>query len=210
MTLIFDFDGTLVDSLNFIIRVFNHLADKFHFRKIHENDIPYIRDLNSKELIQYLQIPFYKIPKILSLARRLFRKDIKELTPFPNLNEVLFTLKQNISEFGIVTSNSKENVSAWLQHQKMDSLFNFIHVESTYFGKKKSLEKIIHAHGINKSKACYIGDETRDIEAAKQCEIYSVAVTWGFNSEKTLLSCHPDYLARQPEDLLMLSELLKL
>lgn len=199
---IFDFDGTIVDSLSYIVKIFNDLAGKFHFRKIESKNINQLKDLNSKELVRYLQIPIAKIPRVLYLARRFLNKEIHALKSFPNLPEVLIELKQEDCSFGIVTSNSKENVSTWLQLQKIDSLFNFIHVESNYFGKKHSLEKIIKIYEIDKQNAFYIGDETRDIEAAKHCHIYSVAVTWGFNSEKTLLSYEPDYLARKPEDLL--------
>jgi phosphoglycolate phosphatase-like HAD superfamily hydrolase len=44
--------------------------------------------------------------------------------------------------------------------------------------------------------------ETRDIEAAQSNDIYSIAVTWGFNSEKILLQHQPHYIARKPEDIL--------
>jgi phosphoglycolate phosphatase len=103
---------------------------------------------------------------------------------------------------GILTSNSLENVAAWLEHNKIQNLFSFIHVESNYFGKKHVLRKIIKAYQIDKSQAFYIGDETRDIKAAKECGIYSIAVTWGFNSEKILSQQQPHYIARKPEDIL--------
>jgi len=48
----------------------------------------------------------------------------------------------------------------------------------------------------------YIGDETRDIDAAQQCNIPSIAVAWGFNSEQTLMRSKPSYLAKTPHDLL--------
>lgn len=63
------------------------------------------------------------------------------------------------------------------------------------------MRRAIHANAMNKSKTYYIGDETRDIEAAQKCQIASVAVTWGFNSESILSKFHPDYVAREPEEL---------
>ena len=48
----------------------------------------------------------------------------------------------------------------------------------------------------------YIGDETRDIDAAKQCGISAVAVTWGFNSEAIIAKHNPHYLVRHPKDIL--------
>lgn len=60
---------------------------------------------------------------------------------------------------------------------------------------------------MNKQHTFYIGDETRDIDAAKQNGIHSIGVTWGFNSEKILAQHQPDYIARKPEDLLAIFEL---
>ncbi|HLB58081.1 MAG TPA: HAD hydrolase-like protein, partial [Gammaproteobacteria bacterium] len=48
----------------------------------------------------------------------------------------------------------------------------------------------------------YIGDETRDIQAAKKNHIYSIAVTWGFNNKKVLAAEKPDFLIDNPKELL--------
>ena len=58
------------------------------------------------------------------------------------------------------------------------------------------------SYKIDKSKAYYIGDETRDIEAAKKNHIKSIAVTWGYNSETALEKYDPSYIAKTPKDLL--------
>src|SRR3990167_9311652 len=103
---------------------------------------------------------------------------------------------------GIVTSNSKENVTSWLDSYKIKHFFHFIHVEPNYFGKNRVIKKVLKKYRMSKSHVFYIGDETRDIDAAKQNGIYSIAVTWGFNSEKILLQHQPHYIARNPNDLL--------
>ena len=89
----------------------------------------------------------------------------------------------------------------------MQHLFQFIHSEANYFGKTRLLKKIINQYKLDKSRVFYIGDETRDIEAAKQSGLHSIAVTWGFNSEKILSQHEPDFIARKPEDLLTILSL---
>jgi phosphoglycolate phosphatase len=199
--LIFDFDGTLVDSFRAVMEKFNLLADEFNFRKINSDEIDGLRDLTSRELIKYLKIPIYKIPSVLRSARKHMRSEMRTLPPFKNLPEMLQELHDMKIPLGILTSNSSENVTEWLERNKIQHLFNFIHVESSYFGKKRILQKILKAYKIDKSQAFYIGDETRDVEAAKECDVYSVAVTWGFNSEKILSQHQPHYIARTPEDI---------
>jgi phosphoglycolate phosphatase len=202
MHVIFDFDGTIVDSFVNAMTKFNILADEFNFRKLSQDELPGLRDLSSKDLIKYLKIPIYKIPSVLYRARKLMSSEMASLSTFVNLPGVLNAMHNANFSLGILTSNSESNVTQWLEVNKLRQLFGFIHVESNYFGKNRIIKKIIKKYNMNKSQVFYIGDETRDIDAAKQNEIFSVAVTWGFNSEKILLQQSPHHVARKPEDLL--------
>lgn len=202
MHLIFDFDGTLIDSFRDATEKFNCLADQFKLRRINANETDLIRDLSSTELIKYLQIPLYKIPKVIFQARKNMRKELLTIAPFTHLTRVLHELYEAGHSLGILTSNSIENVSDWLKHHHIDQLFHFIHSESSYFGKRRILKKILKTYGIPAAQAYYVGDETRDIEAAKQNHMISVAVTWGFNSETVLATYSPHFIAKKPEDLL--------
>lgn len=204
--LIFDFDGTLVDSFYAIMEKFNLLADKFNFRKISHDEIDHARHLSSHGLIKYLEIPIHKIPRILRSAKKHMHDEMQMLLPFEHIPEALQELYERAVPMGILTSNSLENVIKWLKLNKMQHLFKFIQVESSYFGKGCVLKKILKTHKIDKSQAFYIGDETRDIEAAKECGVYSVAVTWGFHAEEILLQHQPHYMVRKPEDLCKLTK----
>lgn len=204
MHLIFDFDGTIIDSFQVAIEKFNLLSEEFNFRKISSNEISDLKNLSSKELVKYLKIPIYKIPRILFLARKYMNNKILTLAPFENIHDVLKRLYDEKFSLGILTSNSIENVTTWLDMHKMNHFFSFIHAGSNFFGKDRALKRILKKYAINKSEAFYIGDETRDIDAAKKNNIYSMAVTWGFNSEKILLAHQPHYVARKPEDILVI------
>ena len=82
MHLIFDFDGTLVDSFDCVIKQFNRLAEDYKFRKIDLEQVNELRHLNSKELISLFHIPFYKMPQVLYKARKSLHENITLLTPF--------------------------------------------------------------------------------------------------------------------------------
>jgi phosphoglycolate phosphatase len=200
MHLIFDFDGTLVDSFLCVIEKFNILAVDFNFRKVSAEETAGLRNLSSKDLIKHLKIPIYKLPTVLYKARKQLQKEMPTLTPFSGISKMLNDLTGAGFSLGIVTSNSEENVVAWLNYHGLKQYFNFIHSESNYFGKKRVLNKVLKMKKIE--SAMYVGDETRDIEAAAQCGMSSIAVTWGFNSEKVLSQHSPNYIARVPEDIL--------
>lgn len=52
----------------------------------------------------------------------------------------------------------------------------------------------------------YIGDETRDIEAARKSYVKAIAVSWGFNSKEVLAEQNPDFLIHQPQELIKVIE----
>ena len=201
LNIIFDFDGTLADSFSTAMQKLILLADQFNFRKINQNEIDGLKDLTSQEIIKYLKIPFYRLPVVLHHAREYMRDEIPVLSTFMNLPEVLNELHLDCS-LGILTSNSYENVVSWLAGHKIRHLFDFIHAESCYFGKKYILKKLMKSYKMESFQTFYVGDETRDIDAAKKCKINSIAVSWGFNSEATLVKNKPDYFARTPNEIL--------
>ena len=202
MYLLFDFDGTLVDSFNCVLKKAMLLAEEFHYKKISEEDIESLRELTSKELIKLLDIPVYKIPKLIHHMRKHLRNEMQKLPPVADIHPVVETLYNAHFSLGILTSNSVENVSKWLESHHMQHFFRFIHSESNYFSKKYLLKKTLKTYKIDKTKTYYICDETRDIEAATKNDIKSVAVTWGYNSEKALLQYQPAFIARHPKDIL--------
>ncbi|EHL32157.1 HAD hydrolase-like protein [Legionella drancourtii] len=208
--LIFDFDGTLVDSFCVAVQKLNILADEFNFRKINPTEIDKLKSLTSRALIKYLKIPLYKLPGILSKARGYVRDDIPALSTFIDIPEVLTELHHLDCCLGILTSNSSENVALWLERYKIRHLFDFIYEESNYFGKKQILKKIMKSHKMNSSHTFYIGDETRDVDAAQKCDINSIAVSWGFNSEEILVLSKPNYIAKTPKDILTIINKLKI
>ena len=209
MYLIFDFDGTIVNSFYNVIDKFNLLASEFKFREVAPAEIESMRNLNSRALIKFLKIPLYKLPKVIKKARDFIHADMQKLDSFSTLPTVLRQLSAAGVSLGILTSNSRENVVEWLKHQKLDELFNFIHVESNFFGKRHSLKRIIRKYKIDKDLAFYVGDETRDVDAARLCGIQAIAVTWGFNSETILARHEPNYIIRQPDELWSLYHQLK-
>ncbi|PJD92955.1 MAG: haloacid dehalogenase [Legionella sp.] len=204
MNLIFDFDGTLVDSFDAAIKVLNILALDFNFRQPAAVQIKDLKTIEAKTLLKILDIPMYKIPFILRQAKRLMHKEMAHLKPFPGIPEVLHSLHASGFCLGIVTSNSEENVKSWLKQHEILSYFEFIHSAPQYFGKERILSKSIKKYQLDKKKVCYIGDETRDIEAAKRSGIASLAVTWGFNCEEIMHQHQPHYIARMPADIITL------
>jgi HAD superfamily hydrolase (TIGR01549 family) len=200
MNLIFDFDGTICDSFNAVFAVAVN-----HFPEL--NDPPITsdeaRNLGIKELIKRSNIPKYKIPQIMINSRKELSKYMHKLQTFPNIDDVIRRLSKK-HKLGILTTNSKKNVITFLEKNKLNKYFDFVHSELALFGKHKKLIKVMKRHSLNPNETIYIGDETRDVEAAKEVGIKSVAVNWGYEAEKLLQKANPDMIISSPVDLLKL------
>jgi len=198
---IFDFDGTLADSFNDVIAVFNELAKGYNLSEIKPEDIPKLKNISSRGILKKFNFPAWRLPFLLKKGRRLFNARISGINLFPGIKETLAELKSRGCTLGILSSNSEENIKIFLDRNQAN-LFDFVYTASNLFGKDKALKKIIRKHQYNVADVIYVGDETRDIEAAKKCGIKIISVSWGFNSREILEKHSPDYLIDSPKELL--------
>ena len=199
-TLIFDFDGTLADTLPRIVAISNQLASEFGYRLIQEADIETLRGQRSREVLRRLRVPLFKIPTIARRFKAELQKEIHLATPFASVRAVVEQLQTN-HVLGIVTSNSVVNVNRFLEANQM-SYFTFVRSSSGLFGKERVLRRVIQEQQLTTSETLYVGDEVRDIEAARACGIDTVAVTWGANNANKLTQWHPRFIVHRPEELL--------
>ena len=203
MVLIFDFDGTIADTFNLYIDVMRKIYREYNFKYIDDDDIELCRAMTSKEIIQYLGISPLQIPMIAHRIRGDFTQRMKEQKIFTGVDSVLESLKQEGHKLFILSSNSEENINIFLGLNNITQ-FDAVFSKSSIFGKSGIIKKIINKNKIITDDVYYIGDETRDIEAAKKINIKSIAVTWGYNNRKALLDKNPDYIIDKPQQLLAL------
>jgi len=200
-TLVFDFDGTIADTLHHLVDISNTLSEEFNFKFIAPDDLEILQDKTTREVIQHLGVPMMKIPVIVAKAKKLLHEQMNRIQPIEGLKDILWELKEARFQLGILSSTSSENVKKFLTRHGL-TMFDFIETTSKIWTKNTSLNRLIKHHQLDTNKTVYIGDETRDIEAAKRSGIKIAAVTWGYNSGKTLQSYDPDYLLNAPTDLI--------
>lgn len=200
MNLIFDFDGTICDSSNIAFWIANKFLKENNREPITEKQL---RDVGVEAIIKNNNIPLVKLPGLINLGRKELAKNLPFLKPFPDIKKVLKILHKNNLLF-VITSNAKENVQKFLENNDLPDVFKLIDDSNDLFGKDKKINKLIRNFKLKKEDTCYIGDETRDVKAAKKSGVKSVAVTWGYESEKVLRSSNPDIMFFEPNDLLKL------
>lgn len=200
--IIFDFDGTIADTLDALVSVTNSLAQQFGYVPISGEELRILRNLTSREILKYSGISAFKIPFLVKKVKSELKNRIKDLKPIPGIKEALVSLNSDGFILGIITSNSQENVTNFLQANELDNLFEFIHSGVTIFGKTTIINNVLRQKQIKPQEVIYVGDETRDIEASRKANIKVIAVSWGFNSQEVLARQNPDFLIHHPRELI--------
>jgi len=209
IVVIFDFDGTIADTFDAVLQISHRLALEFGFPPPTSEDVKRFQNLRAQEIVRQSKIPIVRLPFILRRLKAELSREVPKLKLIPGMQDALITLKQHGHQLGIVTSNSEENVLQFLQVHGLTTLFDFVYSSTTLFGKGRVIHRILKQRHIDSRKAIYVGDETRDVEAAKKTNITVVAVSWGFNSGQILARQQPDFLIHQPHELVTLVEKLQ-
>lgn len=201
-TILFDFDGTLAETMMLIHDIFNRLSGVYGYRHLPAEEVETCRHLSIQEFIRHCSIPNWKVPFIAIHARRLMHRDMDLVQPPSGLVDALTKIHTSGSYImDILTSNRQKNVHKFLSQHGIDW---FDEVESTraILSKKKRVEKYIRLKKLEPTNLYYVGDTTIDVESARHAGAKTVAVSWGLNTREALEKVHPDYLIDKPEQLL--------
>ena len=196
---IFDFDGTLSDSGEWFISIIDDLADRFRFRRVDHDEIETLRRRPTREVIQHLGIPGWKLPLIARHVRARFRDSASDIRTFDGVRAMLHSLTESGVRMMLCSSNGEANVRAVLGSDA--ARFEAYFCGSGLFGKVAKFRRAIKASGLAPSAILSIGDETRDIDAARAVGIGAGAALWGYANPETLVAMGPDVAFANPDEI---------
>jgi len=188
---IFDFDGTLADSLPWFRSVFNGVAQRYGFRTLDDAEFEKLRGVGNREIIRRLGVPLWKMPMIAAHMRRMMADDIGGIPLFDGAAEMLHDLKDSGMRLAVVSSNSEENVRRVLGAENA-GLIDHYSCGASIFGKPPKFRQVLRRSGVPAHKSICIGDEVRDAEAARSLGIPFAAVSWGYAKPELLEALEPD------------------
>jgi phosphoglycolate phosphatase len=198
---IFDFDGTLADSFPWFLGMVNGLADEHGFRRIEEHEIEMLRGQGARQVAGHLGVPAWKLPRIAHDMRRRMARDIGGIALFPGVDRLLRGLAGRGIRLAVVTSNSLGNVRQVLGPDSA-ALIQHYECGASLFGKRPRLRAVLRASGVPAAEAISIGDEIRDLEAARAEGIPFGAVTWGYTNPEALRALAPEEVFASLEEIL--------
>jgi phosphoglycolate phosphatase len=196
---IFDLDGTLVDSFPWFLRTINDVADRFGFRRVRDEDVEGLRHASTREILSRLEVPLWKLPAIARHARRLKAQAAAEISLFAGVEAMLRTLAGSGVQLALVTSDSEANAREKLGPTA--ALFAHFDCSASVFGKPAKFRRVIRRAGVSPAEVIAIGDEVRDIEAARAMGIACGAVCWGYAAPAALRALAPDLVFESMDDI---------
>jgi len=197
---IFALDGTLADSLPWFRAHVNDVADAFGFRRIAEADVKPLRHMGPVEILAHLGVARWQLPFIARHMRQLKAAQIADIPLFPGVDAMLRALEEGGVRLALVTSDSEASARAQLGAANA-ALFSDFACGLALFGKAAKFRRVVKRAGVEPARAIGIGDEVRDIEAARAAGIACAAVTWGYAARLTLRSTRPDLVFERIEDI---------
>jgi len=199
--ILFDFDGTLVQSENILLAMYNELFEGKDYKDITQEDIEKLRSYSLIDKCKMLGISVYKIPKLYIESKKIYKKYLSSVELKDGVANMLHELKDQGFNLDILSSNDASTISEFVKNNDID-LFDHIYSSNNLFGKHHAIKNYLKKHNLTEKDIWYVGDEVRDIVSCKKAGVKIIAVTWGYDSEQILSEEKPDYLARKPQEIL--------
>lgn len=198
--IIFDWSGVVRDTVTNQMWIVNHIFKKYE-----------VEEISTEEFREnWTQPPalFYQkyLPEGYNEEERskLFQKlqldeECPKATSFPEVVKLIQKCKEKGYFLAVVSSDFPETFLPEVKEYELENVFSEIITEAN--DKLEPIQKIIKENNLNLEDTFFIGDSNHEIDVARKTGIKSVAVTWGFTSEKKLKASSPDYIFNEVQEL---------
>ena len=197
--LIFDFDGTIADTLPVFHTILEKLAKKYNLKNVQNPEL--LRDKSARELMKISKVSWWKMPFLIRDAKKELSKQLEQINIIKDMRELIINLRGENHTVVILTSNSKANVEQFLEKHELKEHIDTVYGDVGIFGKAKKIDKAIKDQQFQKEDVVYIGDEIRDVEASKKVGIKIISVGWGLNTKEKLESVNPKNVVNTPAEI---------
>lgn len=205
--IIFDFDGTLIDSRQGVIMAFKKTIKELTSEEIEE-----------QKIIQLIGVPLAQIISILlnttdqamiDQGSKLFKKyygkeGLYHNFVYPGIEKMLVALKNRPCQLFVVSNKIELFMKKILKQHNLEKYFTLVRGTDGTDKKSKKAEHIkrfIEQYKLKKEETAVVGDTENDIIAAKTNSIYSIGVTWGYGLESDLIKANADAICHDPLEL---------
>ncbi|MEH2533661.1 phosphoglycolate phosphatase [Bradyrhizobium sp. AZCC 1588] len=196
---IFDFDGTLADTIDWFRASFQDVIARFNLKPVTPEELEGMRGLSAREIMARLGVSTWQLPAIVNDMRKRKLTAANETSLFAGIPEMLADFQRLGVKTAIVSSDSEASVRQVLG--PATALISRFDCGAAVFGKHWKFRRVARRLEARPEETICIGDEIRDIEAAKAAGMDSGAVAWGYAIPAALQAAGPTHLFNSIEEM---------
>jgi len=200
--ILFDFDGVLADTLDDLLKFSQEICDELGVKHhVVKEDVSTLAAMSFANLGRQIEVPEALVEEF---VRRSLEKVANKKSPariFEDLTEVVRDLSTR-HVLGIVTTNSSQNVKAFLVEHGLEDCIRAIYGVDLPGTKAEKISQARSQFAAAGEAVFMIGDSASDIRSASEASARSIAVSWGHQSIEMLVRAGADYIVNSPEELL--------
>ena len=203
-TVLFDLNGTLINTHELIIQSFLHTLNHYYPEKYTRNCVlPFLGPTLTET---FSSIDETRVDEMIHRYRTFnLEKHDSLVTGFPMVKETVLTLKENNIKVGIVTTKIRKVVEKGLQLMELEDLFDCIITLDDVNNAKphpEPLQKAMQLLDAHPQHTIMVGDNHHDIEGGRNASTYTAGVAWSAKGKDYLQQFQPDFMLETMQDLL--------
>lgn len=207
---IFDLDGTLLNSVADLATAANQALEKLGFPLRTEEACRSFVGNGVGKLLERALPQGYKTEEWLQKLRPIFFDYYDQhlwdhTLPYEGISSLLETLQNQGVLMGIASNKYQTATERLARHFFPQVRFSGILGQREGIPVKPDpqiVEELVSLSAVDKETVLYVGDSEVDVQTAKNAKVKVCAVTWGFRSCEELLSFSPDFVISHPKELL--------
>ena len=204
-TVLFDLDGTLIDSGAIILASFRHATQTVLRREIPDAELSALVG-GSNIHDQMRAIDAAQVEELVRVYREHNEPLHDELEAFEGIEHVLAELRREGRRLGIVTAKRRKTVELAFAVLPLERYFDVVVTSDVTERHKPHPEPVLHALGLvdgRPDEAAFIGDSPFDVQAGKAAGVFTIGVSWGkIHPAERLLEHGADTIVHSPQELL--------
>ena len=203
--IVFDWDGTLMDSTSTIVRCIQSAARDLGLPVPHDDAAAHVIGLGLLEAMQKalpgLEPALY--PRVLERYRYHYLTKDHELTLFTGVEEMLKELADSAYFLAVATGKSRVGLNRALNAAGLLSTFHATRCADETFSKPHPamLQELTRELGQDLKRTVMIGDTTHDLMMANNAGAHGIAVQYGAHPIDQLHACNPVFSAASVDEL---------
>lgn len=205
-TILFDLDGTLINSLPAYILSFQQNIREVTGREISSEELASRISIPTPRILEYYAAP-EQIPAMVARHNELMRQNASLITFYPGVPEALRSLRAAGLKLGVVTSQIAGEIATARAAMNVEDLID-VWIHSDLVARPKPAPDpvllALEMLGEDADTALMVGDSIYDLGAGRAAGVRTAAVTWGFSALPDLLAASPDLLLHDPAELAQL------